>query len=158
MAGASSTSSAHEKAHLRSPRARLSETMNTNARGAIIFGGHDRLGRAWSVGANLFMPNLLLTDAGEKINTGIVITVGHGFMWRLRHGRLQQGRIAACGKRSSRWLPCCPRMPGQGRGRSRALLQNVLRQTTAPPSVVGRTAAMPYDPRTRLNSLAANPA
>jgi hypothetical protein len=54
------------------------EGAETRARGAVIVGGRYKLSRAWSIGANLLVPNLLLRDGDEDIGKGIMFTVGHG--------------------------------------------------------------------------------
>jgi hypothetical protein len=56
------------------------DTRQTGARGVLIVGGRYKLSRVWSIGANLLVSNLLFVEARERVNRGIVLTVGHDFM------------------------------------------------------------------------------
>lgn len=56
------------------------DTSETKARGALIVGAGYKFARSWSIGANVFVPNLLPVEAGENVNTGVIVSVGHGFM------------------------------------------------------------------------------
>ena len=52
----------------------------TYGRITFLLGGGYRISRSWSLGANLFFPNLLLRKTGEEIETHLLLSVTHGFL------------------------------------------------------------------------------
>lgn len=52
----------------------------TNARVALMVGTGYAFWESWALGANLFIPNLAPVDTGENVNTGVMLSISHGFM------------------------------------------------------------------------------
>ena len=61
-------------------RTAWADTRATDLRAALIVGTGYTFWRSWSVGANLFIPNLVFVPTEENVNAGIIVSLGHGFM------------------------------------------------------------------------------